>query len=238
MRWSQATDVGRVRHLNEDSLCARPELGLFAVADGMGGHNAGEVASALAVQELEKYVYKHIDSEVNPAVLLEAALQEANRLIYLSARGNEGCRGMGTTITACLLRDKDLYIAHVGDSRAYLIGHKGTVRLTDDHSLVGELLRGGGITEEQAQTHPQRNVLIRALGTEPSVQVDIRQAKVSFGQKVLLCTDGLTSHLRDDEISNIVLTSPEPQESIGLLIKKALERGGTDNVTAILLVVD
>ncbi|MDD4238912.1 MAG: Stp1/IreP family PP2C-type Ser/Thr phosphatase [Desulfotomaculaceae bacterium] len=235
MRWAQITDIGLVRSLNEDSLCVSPEIGLFAVADGMGGHLAGEVASVTALQMLEQVLAKRLQKREGPEQALIAAVQEANRKIFELASRNQQWAGMGTTITACLKREKVIYIAQVGDSRAYLLRENLIVQLTEDHSLVRELVRNGGLTEEQALHHPQRNVLTRALGTAPSLNVDIYHHEISPGDLLLLCTDGLTGYLRPDEIMLTIRTSPDLDRAARSLVDKALGSGGKDNITVILL---
>lgn len=235
MRWAQLTDIGLVRSLNEDSLCVVPEIGLFAVADGMGGHLAGEVASATALQILEQELGKRLQKGEFPAHAMVDAVQEANRKIFELASRNQQWSGMGTTITACLKQGKVIYIAHVGDSRAYLLRESRILQLTEDHSLVRELVRNGGLTEEQAFHHPQRNVLTRALGTAPSLNVDIYHHEVRPGDLLLLCTDGLTSYLRPDEIMHSIHSSPDLYSAARGLVDKSLSAGGKDNITVILV---
>ncbi|TEB05735.1 Serine/threonine phosphatase stp [Pelotomaculum schinkii] len=235
MRWAQLTDRGLVRSLNEDSLCVSPEIGLFAVADGMGGHLAGEVASATALQMLEQDLGKRLQNGEFPQHALVNAVQGANRKIFELAGSNQQWAGMGTTLTACLKREEVIYIAQVGDSRAYLLREGRIAQLTEDHSLVRELVKNGGLTEEQALQHPQRNVLTRALGTAPSLTVDLYLHKVGPGDLLLLCTDGLTGHLRPEEIMFTVRTSPNLDTAARVLVDKALGAGGKDNITVILL---
>lgn len=235
MKWSQITDVGRVRAGNEDSLCACPDIGLFAVADGMGGHKAGEIASSTALNYLEENLREILPGTQDiPAALLRI-LEDANLRVYRMSDQYDQYRGMGTTITACLFQKYDLVIAHIGDSRAYLIRGGEIVQLTEDHSLVGEMLRCGGITEEQAINHPQRNVLTRAMGTAPTAKIDLYTHRLSPGDKILLCTDGLINHLRPEEIQDIVQGEPDLDSCLKILLDTALERGGVDNITMILV---
>ena len=198
MKWSQRTDVGLVRQSNEDSMLVVPDLGLLAVADGMGGHLAGEVASRVALEVLERDLRQNGNTRRDPGRALAEAVQQANQKIFDLAEQNSDQRGMGTTITACLLIGQELWVAQVGDSRAYLIRDKAISRLTEDHSLVQELYRQGGISREEMATHPRRNVLTRALGTGPVVDVDLYNQRVTAGDRILLATDGLTNLL--DEI--------------------------------------
>lgn len=235
MRWAQVTDTGLVRALNEDSLLVSPEIGLFAVADGMGGHQAGEVASSMALQLMERDLVRRLKSGENPENALVNSIKDANRSIYEQAGRNPRWAGMGTTITACLSQGSRILVAQVGDSRAYLLRGGGIVLLTEDHSLVQELLKNGGITEEQALVHPQRNVLTRALGTEPSLAVDLYRVDVAPGDLLLLCTDGLTEYLRPDDILLTVRNSPELNTAVQNLLRKALRSGGADNITIVLV---
>lgn len=238
MKWSQASEVGLVRRINEDSLVIVPDLGLFAVADGMGGHQAGEVASRMALEELVRFIRPRLSRNGDPGDLLARGVQEANRLVYQLSCASAGCRGMGTTISAAILRDRDLFLAHVGDSRIYLLRGNKIWQITEDHSLVQEMVRIGGLTAEEAWNHPRRNVLTRALGTEPRVRVDSLHVKLQAKDRVILCTDGLTGHLRPAEIGALVQQNPELQKAVKVLVQTALDRGGTDNITVILVAVD
>ncbi|OPY57190.1 MAG: Serine/threonine phosphatase stp [Pelotomaculum sp. PtaU1.Bin035] len=234
MRWAQVTDTGLIRKINEDSHYVSPERGLFAVADGMGGHRAGEIASAMALQTLERELAYRLQKGGSPEKALVDSVKHANASIYELSRRNQDLKGMGTTITACLKQEGRILVAHVGDSRAYLISKGVISQLTRDHSLVQELLRYGGINEEQALLHPQRNVLTRALGTEQSVEVDIYSTVIIPGDLLLLCTDGLTRYLRQEELLPIVQSSGDINTVARNLLGKALERGGADNITIIL----
>ncbi len=235
MRWAQISNIGLVRALNEDSLCISPKTGLFAVADGMGGHRAGEVASSMALRVLERELGRRLAGGALPEKALVESIKEANRSVYELSGRNPEWAGMGTTVTACLKRGKELYVAQVGDSRAYLIGDGVITRLTEDHSLVQELVKNGGITEEQAFNHPQRNVLTRALGIELSLEVDLYRFQVVPGNLILVCTDGLTSYLRPEEILHTISNSPDLEASLQNLLARALACGGSDNITMILL---
>lgn len=234
MRWTQVTDTGLVRKLNEDSLFVSPELGLVAVADGMGGHQAGEVASSMAMRTLASGLPCMLRMGVSPEKALLDSVNKANASIHERSLLNRELKGMGTTITACLKQGSNLFIAHVGDSRAYLLRNGNISQLTQDHSLVQELLRNGGINEEQALQHPQRNVLTRALGTEQSVQVDLDMLRVLPGDLLLLCTDGLTRYLSREDLSSVINSAPDTDAAVRILLSKALESGGADNITIIL----
>lgn len=238
MKWSQITDVGRVRAANEDSLYVCPEMGFFAVADGMGGHKAGEVASSTALRCLQENLEENLRRSSDASEGLSRTLEEANLRVYRLSSEFSEYRGMGTTLTAGLLRDREMIVAHIGDSRAYLIRNNVIEQITHDHSLVAEMLRCGGITEEQARSHPQRNVLTKALGTVPSVEFDLFRVNLLTGDKVLFCTDGLSNHLQPFEIKDILKRHQEPEDGLGDLMKEALNRGGLDNITMVLVEVD
>jgi len=234
MRWTQVTDTGLIRKINEDSLHVSPEIGLLAVADGMGGHRAGEVASDMALQILERELAQRLWKGELPEKALVDSVEHANISIYELSMRNQELRGMGTTITACLIWKGSMFVAHVGDSRAYLMRKDGISQLTRDHSLVQELLRNGGINEEQALLHPHRNVLTRALGTEKSVKVDLYRTGIVSGDLLLLCTDGLTRYLDQKELLSVVQSSPDIDTAARNLLSKALQCGGADNITIIL----
>jgi len=239
MKWSKLSHIGLVRKTNEDSSLVCEELQLLAVADGMGGHQAGEVASRLALDTISDYLFEnkgHIDA--NPAGVLREALEEANQKIFRQAQQEPDYHGMGTTITAALLPPGKMCLAHVGDSRAYLI-RGGDIRLvTDDHSLVNELIKNGGITEDEASRHPHRNVLTRAIGSSAGVDVDIYEETTLPGDILLLCTDGLSNLLNPDEIREMVAAAPSLDGGAGNLVDQALARGGSDNITVVLCRVE
>lgn len=237
MNYYKATNIGLVRKTNEDALIAEEELGLFGVADGMGGHQAGEVASGLAVQSLVEYLRRYPAGSGNPSAALTEAVREANERVFSEAQKRDSFRGMGTTVTAGLFDRGRLSVAHVGDSRAYLIRGGNMERLTTDHSLVFELLKNGGISAEEAFQHPQRNVLTRALGTSSEVRIDARELEVSPGDRVLFCTDGLSGHLREDVMRDIICQNS--LEGAGeQLLAAALQEGGTDNISLVLVDVE
>jgi protein phosphatase len=225
-RYAAATDVGLVRSNNEDAYLTAPPL--FAVADGMGGHRAGEVASAGAIRTLQKEAGHDTDS-------LVAAVQSANRAVHAEAAANPDLSGMGTTITAMMTTSNSAQIVHVGDSRAYLLRDGRLRRLTQDHTVVDRLAREGKIPAEEVDRHPQRSVLERALGVGPEVDVDVQLLDLRPGDRLLLCTDGLTSMLDDDEIREILLREKDPQTAAQALIDAALAAGGKDNVTAVIV---
>jgi PPM family protein phosphatase len=222
------TDTGRQRHANEDSYFARAPL--FAVADGMGGAQAGEVASRIAAGAFERGPQ---NDDVSAEGQLEELAQKANRRIHKLAQEDSSRAGMGTTLTAAMLRDDEVALGHVGDSRAYLLRDGQLKRLTKDHSLVEELRRQGRLTEEQAEEHPQRSIITRALGPEPSVNVDTMTFPARDGDVFLLCSDGLTTMVSDDQIRDILVNSRSLRSAVNKLIDAANRGGGRDNITAV-----
>lgn len=232
MRYCGRTHVGKVRKKNEDAMHADGRL--FAVADGMGGHRGGEVASATAIKMIADAV-RATPEDANVARLLAGATISANEEIYRKAKAGSGPSGMGTTLTAAAIVDDVLTIGHVGDSRAYLLRDGQLSQLTEDHSLVGELLRSGQLTPEQAFTHPKRNVLTQALGTSEDITADIGTHKLRAGDRILLCTDGLTTTVTDDGIAKLLAGPGEVDAACAKLIDAANRGGGQDNTTVIVL---
>jgi len=231
--WGQSSR-GLVRPNNEDFFHIDPNNGLIVVADGMGGHNAGEIASRIAVESLHSYLTEHQTGLEDPAALLETSIQHANSKVYRLSRENSHWQGMGTTLTAVLERAGRVLIGHIGDSRLYLWREGNMERLTTDHSVVEEMMAKGLISEIESQSHPYRHMLTRALGMDIEVTVDISEMQTQPGDKLLLCTDGLTNHVRDEEISNILTRSLAPDQAGVCLIELALARGGLDNITIII----
>lgn len=220
------TDIGCLRDHNEDSLVVTPPL--FAVADGMGGHAAGEVASEIAVRVLSELAPEHPDVEA-----LGRAIEEANRAVIQAAREGRGRQGMGTTMTAAMLEGERLVIAQVGDSRAYLL-HQGKLQqLTRDHSLMADMIEAGQLTPEEARTHPQRSVITRALGSDAHLHPDIYEINVETGDRLLICSDGLSGMIFDDQIENTLRRVQDPQRCASQLVNEAIAAGGHDNVTVI-----
>lgn len=249
----QCTDVGMVRDLNEDSLlslrmdrvrCSLGEaIGLVAVADGMGGHAAGDVASGLAINVLATRMVNLFlapylaanegTSDLRPEEWLERAVQAANTEIFVR-RQDLRCN-MGTTLVAAVVIADTAYIANVGDSRAYLINADGIRQITTDHSLVGRLVAMGHITQEEARVHPQRNVIYRTLGDEPEVEVDSYALCLQPGDRLLLCSDGLSSIVEDPEIWSAVIHNTSPQDACERLVQQANHRGGQDNISVVVV---
>ena len=223
------TDTGRQRRANEDSLLARSPL--FVVADGMGGAQAGEVASQIAVESFQPGLSE--DSE--PELALAELAQAANARIHELSHVNAEQAGMGTTLTAVYVGEQEVAIAHVGDSRAYCMRDGELLRLTDDHSLVDELMRQGRLTPEEAIEHPQRSVITRALGPEGTVEVDTRSFRARAGDVYLLCSDGLTTMISEQQIAEILRAHHPLHDAGEALIAAANEAGGRDNVTVVLM---
>jgi protein phosphatase len=222
------TDKGRVREGNEDHELTDKTMGLYAVADGMGGHQAGEVASATAIEALR--------AAVASGTPIRDAITLANDAVVERSAADERLRGMGTTMTAATLAaGGTLLIGHVGDSRAYLARDGELRQITEDHSLVEEMVRGGELTPEQAEVHPQRSVITRALGIDPGVEVDLYPVELQEGDRVLLCSDGLTGMVRTEEIAAVLQREPDPPKAANELVEAANEAGGEDNITVVLL---
>ena len=222
------SDVGRQRNINEDDLVVRPPF--FAVADGMGGAKAGEVASAMAAAAFEG----EADSGEPAEAQLARILREANRRIYELAVKDESHRGMGTTLTAAKVHGDEISLAHVGDSRAYVLRAGELEQLTSDHSLVAELERSGQISPEAAENHPQRSIITRALGPEPDVDVDTYTVAGRDGDVFMLCSDGLTSMISDEEVASILRSSDSLDRTADALVRAANQSGGKDNITVVL----
>ena len=229
MEIGTASDVGKNRKINEDSLGYRGNL--FVIADGMGGHNAGEVASALAVEE----VLRMSAGGTGFHQELPLAINRANQAILDHAGEYPECRGMGTTIAILHLEGNRARVAHIGDSRVYW-WHGGKLhRVTRDHSVVEELLLHGGITQEEADYHPQRNILTRALGIPGKVEAESTEFTTAAGDRILMCTDGLTSMLTDDDIATLLVRDEPAQKIAELLVAEANKRGGQDNISVIVV---
>lgn len=223
------TDVGRVREGNEDGfLDEARRLGVVAVADGMGGHRGGEVASATALESLR--------ASISAGQPLREAIMGANDAVLEKSVSDQQLYGMGTTLTAGTLgADGNLVIGHVGDSRAYLLRDGELRQITNDHSLVEEMVRGGELTPEQAESHPQRSIITRALGIDPEVDVDVYPVRLRAGDRILLCSDGLTTMVRPDDIGEILTREPDPRRAAQVLVDAANDAGGEDNVTAVVV---
>jgi PPM family protein phosphatase len=229
------TDIGLVRKKNEDRFLVDQELCLFIVADGMGGHQGGEVASEMAVKIVASSLRDSLKNGKDIVESIHGALQTANEAIWTRAEMDKELNGMGTTVVLALYCKDKIHIAHIGDSRAYLIQDKRIKQLTQDHSVVNELLRAGQITKEDSYGHHLRHIVTRILGSKGPVEPDITLIEPEDGHHLLLCSDGLTDLIRDEEINYIVCNGSDLQKISEDLISKVRERGGKDNVTVILL---
>ncbi|MDL2205512.1 Stp1/IreP family PP2C-type Ser/Thr phosphatase [Eubacteriales bacterium OttesenSCG-928-N13] len=231
MRAYALTHVGNVRSANEDAFyLPLPGEQFAAVADGMGGHLAGEVASGMAIRAFTEFLRNHTVNEET----LHSAVTSANAEIHQAARRDPLKHGMGTTLTALYLQEDTAYLTHVGDSRAYLLRKKALMQLSNDHSLVNELVEKGELSPLEAATHPQRNIITRALGTNKKVEPDIIRLDYQAGDVWLLCTDGLSNYLRTPEIAEILLQSGTWNDKLQSMVQLALNRGGSDNITALI----
>lgn len=243
------TDVGLKREHNEDSLCADPQIGLFIVCDGMGGRNAGEIASGLAVEVIQKHMSDAhkatalpligaVNAKLSPQTnRLASAVHLANQVVNGASHSKPGQSGMGTTVVCALLNGPMLSVAHAGDSRMYLVRGESLHALTTDHSLVAEQVRQGILTEEQAEKSAQKNIVTRALGVEDTLQVDLDEIELVKGDVILLCSDGLTKGVTPAEILKVLREEKEPQAACDRLVKMANAAGGDDNTTVIVIMV-
>lgn len=225
------TDVGRVRKQNEDAAYMDEERGIYVVADGMGGHLAGEVASQMAIDAIKHMAQRHHAASIS---VLRDTVCTAHEAIFAHARKNQNCSGMGTTISAMWRGGRYMYIAHVGDSRIYRLRGGELEQITQDHSLVEELVRARIITRAEARNHPRRNIITRALGTPGENAPDMLATDVKKGDLWLLCSDGLTGMVSDEEITDVLTGDESLDIKADTLIKMALAAGGRDNVTLIL----
>ena len=239
MQFYSISDRGRLRENNEDSCLAKEigEFTLLILADGMGGHKGGEIASRTAISEIQSILSEELSEKMIPGqimLLLSDAVEKANSKLFSLSEEESALSGMGTTCDICLIFKSTAYIAHVGDSRVYKIPESGEAKkLTKDHSLVEYMLESGTITPEEAATHPQKNIILRALGTEKEVEVDISHVKLKKGDTLLLCSDGLTNMLDEEVVFKTVREEPDPEKSALRLVERANEAGGTDNITVI-----
>lgn len=240
------TNVGKKRNLNEDSLAILRELGLYIVADGMGGHASGEVASQMAVDTLREFFmataddpertwpYKMDRTKGYEENRLITGIKLANLKIFDAARRNPRQRGMGTTLVALFTVENGVYVGHVGDSRVYRIRDNSIEQLTEDHSLLNDYIKMKRLTPDEIENFPHKNVIVRALGMKDSVKVDTRFEAPRAGDVILLCSDGLSGPVTDEEILSIVMTSPDLATASHRLIQQANDNGGPDNITCVL----
>ncbi len=246
IRSASLTDVGRVREHNEDTIGVDADIGLMVLADGMGGYNAGEVASGLAVKTIMSLVKEAVDKQnlngvdagsglSRPSIVLRDAIVRANKIIYQTAKTQPQCEGMGTTIVACIFADNKVSVAHVGDSRAYRLRANHFEQLTMDHSLLQELVDRGFYSQAEAARATNKNYVTRALGVEPTVEVEIHEHPVAKGDFYILCSDGLSDMVEDEDIHLTISTFSANLETVAKqLIQLSNDNGGRDNVSLIL----
>ncbi|MBQ7032332.1 MAG: Stp1/IreP family PP2C-type Ser/Thr phosphatase [Clostridia bacterium] len=233
------TDIGKERKVNQDFCIAsddRPHL--FILCDGMGGHQSGDVASRTAAESIETYIRTQsaLDYDAEKAErVLKGAVSYANNIVFTRAMGQEALYGMGTTADVCMVDFDMLYIAHVGDSRVYLLREGLLRQLTTDHSYVEELVQNGIITENEAKCHPNKNVITRAVGTNRKLECDFMSLQLQQGDQILMCSDGLSNMLTESEIKNMLISGEDPAVVTENLIRRANENGGKDNITAIVI---
>ncbi|MEG2337710.1 MAG: Stp1/IreP family PP2C-type Ser/Thr phosphatase [Clostridium sp.] len=231
LRINKTTHIGMVREVNEDSILTyeNNDYTILIVADGMGGHNAGEIASDIAVNTLNQYIEKNFNIYDDYEDLLRDAILEANKNIFKHSSESETLNGMGTTITALLVVKDGAYIAHVGDSRAYIVRDNAIRQITEDHSYINELLKKGAITEEEASVHPMKNLITRAVGTDKYVVIDTFQEAIHLNDYFILCSDGLTRYVTESEILEFIFKG----SSVDEIVETANLRGGKDNISLI-----
>lgn len=241
MRIVSMTDIGLLREINQDYLYVSEDPvgilpNLFIVADGMGGHKAGEYASRLAIESIAGQVSE--SREGDPVKILDHAICEANKLLIEYADSNPDMHGMGTTAVAATLLDRHLVVGNVGDSRLYVVNSEKVVQITEDHSLVQEMVRLGQLSPEEARRHPDRNIITRALGAESVLKVDFFERELAPGENILLCTDGLHSMMTEEEIFEVLHNGKSLEKRVERLVNLANKNGGKDNITVIVIEPD
>ncbi len=242
MRFAFESDKGKVRELNEDSckviIGKNGVPDTFIIADGMGGHNSGEVASRIAVEFAQEYLQNNAESfteEENILSEIEKLMEAANSTVYQKSKESEENAGMGTTFVVTVIFNSKFYIGHVGDSRVYLIREGKIEQLTTDHSFIEELIKNGSLTREEAENHPKKNIITRALGCEENILIDTLSIGVNKNDTFVLCTDGLSNMLTGDEILSVIANNDDINVSCGELVRLANEKGGEDNITVIII---
>tara|TARA_Y100001936_G_scaffold142089_1_gene138586 strand:- start:77 stop:910 length:834 start_codon:yes stop_codon:yes gene_type:complete len=239
------TDVGKVRPVDEDSILAadlsfginseNSNFLLLAVADGMGGHAKGEEASKIALNTITKTVIPQLNENIPYTDLLDQGIKNANQAILDYTIEHPETAGMGTTSVCAVVKDNDVHLVNLGDSRAYVISNDEIRRVTKDHSLVQQLVDQGLITEEEARTHPQSNQISKAIGINPNIESDTMRLKLASDENLLLCCDGVIAHLTDEDIHKTIIESPDPDTACQNIVNLANERGGSDNISLIIL---
>ncbi|MGN0433306.1 MAG: Stp1/IreP family PP2C-type Ser/Thr phosphatase [Bilifractor sp.] len=238
MRVFSATDIGQKRHMNQDFIFTSEESvgnlpNLFVVADGMGGHNAGDFASRYGVSVLVETVRK--DKNFNPVKVMRNAIEAANREVFSQSRNDPSMAGMGTTMVVCTVVGGYAYIANVGDSRLYLAGSDSMTQITQDHSLIAEMVRLGELTPEEGRNHPDKNIITRAVGTNEDVKIDFFDVKLDTGDQILMCSDGLSNMVEDQRIFEILKGEDTEADKAQALVDEANANGGRDNIAVIVV---
>ena len=241
MQFYSISDRGKLRENNEDCCFAKEIKGytLLILADGMGGHRGGEIASKKAIDVVISMLEESLSEKMIPGqimLLLSDALESANREIISLTKEDASLSGMGTTCDICLVAKNTVYIAHIGDSRVYKISKKNGLisKLTKDHSLVEYMIETGTITREESVHHPQKNIILQALGTSEEINADVSHIKISSDDVILMCSDGLTNMIEENDIANIISSESGPENSAKKLVQLANEAGGTDNITVVI----
>ena len=238
MKVFSATDIGQKRHMNQDFIFTSEESvgnlpNLFVVADGMGGHNAGDFASRYGVSVLVETVRK--DKNFNPVKVMRNAIEAANREVFSQSRTDPSMAGMGTTMVVCTVVGGYAYIANVGDSRLYLAGSDSMTQITQDHSLIAEMVRLGELTPEEGRNHPDKNIITRAVGTNEDVKIDFFDVKLETGDQILMCSDGLSNMVEDQRIFEILKGEDTEEDKAQVLVDEANANGGRDNIAVIVV---
>lgn len=238
MKVFSATDIGQKRHMNQDFIFTSEEPvgnlpNLFVVADGMGGHNAGDFASRYGVSVLVESVRR--DKNFNPVKVMRNAIEAANREVFSQSRNDPSMAGMGTTMVVCTVVGGYAYIANVGDSRLYLAGSESMTQITQDHSLIAEMVRLGELTPEEGRNHPDKNIITRAVGTNEEVKIDFFDVKLETGDQILMCSDGLSNMVEDQRIFEILKGEDSKADKAQVLVDEANANGGRDNIAVIVV---
>ena len=238
MKVFSATDIGQKRHMNQDFIFTSEESvgnlpNLFVVADGMGGHNAGDFASRYGVSVLVESVRR--DKNFNPVKVMRNAIEAANREVFSQSRNDPSMAGMGTTMVVCTVVGGYAYIANVGDSRLYLAGSESMTQITQDHSLIAEMVRLGELTPEEGRNHPDKNIITRAVGTNEDVKIDFFDVKLDTGDQILMCSDGLSNMVEDQRIFEILKGEDTEADKAQVLVDEANANGGRDNIAVIVV---
>ena len=245
MRFAAKSDRGIVRQINEDSfniIAGYPGIPVsFVIADGMGGHNSGDVASKMAVDAVSRNLLQFpqsINEEYEINSIIQKIMKEANLEVYNASNENEAFFGMGTTLIVAVIYNKKLIIGHVGDSRVYVLRNGEMIQLTIDHSFIEELIKNGSLTRDEAENHPNRNIITRALGCSEDIDVDTYFIDMKENDIFIICTDGLTNMLGENEIKDIIENAGDAEIACNTLVESAIEKGGEDNITVILFMED